>query len=113
MLSERLAALDAAPFPRGAGDLEGMDDAVVELADLDGALVGIAQTYVSRGKTKFYRIMISRTIAKTILEPRPDPVDDRALEPYRRYWNLVVGLAETLSSSGLIRLDWIEEPSPT
>ena len=92
MLSERLAALDAAPFPRGAGDLEGMDDAVVELADLDGALVGIAQT---------------------ILEPRPDPVDDRALEPYRRYWNLVVGLAETLSSSGLIRLDWIEEPSST
>src|SRR5688500_8482221 len=45
-MSENLHRLQGDKFPRGGAHLPGMDDAIVELAELDGFVVGLVDSFL-------------------------------------------------------------------
>jgi hypothetical protein len=57
-----LAALMATRFPRGASRLPGIDDRDVDLAELEGFVVGLADSYLHKAPLRAERIVLSKQL---------------------------------------------------
>jgi len=107
-MSETLRSLESAKFPRGGGHLPDMDSAIVDLAEIDGFVVGLVDSYLHNVQMRSDRIVLSRGLAATLTGARSNKGDEATMEPYRRRWQLLQRLSELLASTGQVRLDWVD-----
>src|SRR5207245_607393 len=105
-IAERLRR--SAKWPRGAAAIPGMGDADVDLAELEGFVAGLAQSYLERVPLRVDRIPLSRRLAATFERSLASDLHDKLLEPYRREWRRIVEHSELLAKTGKIRIEWTD-----
>jgi len=107
-MAERYETLGSTKFPRGAGRIPDVGDKDVDLAELDGFVAGLADSYLHNAPLRVDRISLSRSFAAAFSRALPSKEQDSLLEPYRRRWQLLVELSELLAKTGKIRVEWTD-----
>lgn len=105
----KLDELRSTKFPRGFYRIAGEDDdADVDLAELDGYVAGLVETYLQNESLRADNIRLSRRLEAAFDRTLDSKEHDAVLEPYRREWKLLVELSELLAKTGRIRLEWTD-----